>query len=84
MGMKREHTPASGGRQIGRSGDKLSFFGATPVVKPADTGETTGFAGGSGGTAAKDVSTWTGNVGSTAYTVSDIVKALKHLGLLTS
>lgn len=59
----------------------LSFFGANAVVKPATTGETVGFTAGAG-TAVKDDSTFTGNVGATAYRISDIVKALKNLGLL--
>ena len=45
------------------------------------TGEATGFTAGSGN-AAKDDSTHTGNVGSTAYTTSDIVKHLKNAGIL--
>ena len=47
----------------------------------SSTGETTGFTAGAG-TAARVDSTYTGNTGSTAYTVSDIVKALKQVGLL--
>jgi hypothetical protein len=61
---------------------KIGLFGNTPVVKPATTGETTGFSAGSG-TAVNDDSTFTGNVGSTAYRISDVVKALKQVGLLT-
>lgn len=63
--------------------DKLGLFGATPVVQPSGTGETTGFTAGAG-TGVNDDSTFTGNVGSTAYRISDIVKALKNLGLLAS
>ena len=51
------------------------------TLKSSSTGETTGFVAG-GGTAVKDDSTFTGNVGSTAYRISDIVKALKNLGFL--
>ena len=58
----------------------LGFYGATPVVKPATTGTTTGFT--AGGTAVGDSSTFTGNLGATAYRISDIVRALKQLGLL--
>ncbi len=59
----------------------LGFFGVSPVIQPATTGESVGFTAGSG-TSANDDSTFTGNVGSSAYTVSDIVKALKNLGLM--
>lgn len=51
------------------------------VVQGSSTGETTGFTAG-GGTAVNDDSTFTGNTGSTAYTVSDIVKHLKAAKLL--
>ena len=59
------------------------FFGATPVVQPDTTGTTTGFTAGSG-TAVLDDSTFTGDTGTAAYTIGDIVKALKDLGLLAA
>jgi hypothetical protein len=59
----------------GSAGAALSIFQAS------GTGETSGFTAGSG-TAVKDDSTFTGNVGSTAYRISDIVKALKGAKLL--
>lgn len=62
---------------------KLSFYNSTPVVQPSTTGETTGFTAG-GGTNVTDSSTFTGNVGSTAYRISDIVKHLKNLGLIAN
>lgn len=72
------------GTKIGTAtGQKLGFYNATPVIQQAGTGETVGFTAGSG-TAVNDDSTFTGNVGSTAYRISDIVKALKNLGLLAS
>lgn len=75
---------ATTGTKIGTAtGQKLGFYNATPVIQQAGTGETTGFVAGSG-TAVNDDSTFTGNVGSTAYRISDIVKALKNLGLLAS
>jgi hypothetical protein len=52
-------------------------------VQQAGTGETTGVSGGSG-TNIHANATFTGNVGSAAYTISDVVKALKNLGLLAS
>lgn len=72
----------STGTKIGTAtSQKLSLWNATPVVQPNGTGETTGFTAGAG-TAVKADSTFTGNVGSTAYNISDIVKALKQLGAL--
>ena len=72
------------GTKIGTAtGQKIGFYNATPVIQQAGTGETVGFTAG-GGTTVTDASTFTGNVGSTAYRISDIVKALKNLGLLAS
>jgi len=62
---------------------KIGFFAATPVVQQSGTGETTGFTAGSG-TAVNDDSTFTGNVGTAAYRISDVVKALKNYGLLAA
>lgn len=63
--------------------DKIAFFNATPIVQPATTGTTTGFTTGTG-TAVQSGSTFTGNTGTTAYTIGDIVLALKTLGLMKS
>ena len=62
---------------------KLGFYNATPVAQQATTGTTTGFTAGSG-TASKSDSTYTGNTGTAAYTVGDIVLALKNLGFLAA
>jgi hypothetical protein len=62
---------------------KLGFFGVGPVAQQAGTGTTTGHSAG-GGTAVDDASTFTGNTGSTAYTIGDVVKALKNLGLMAA
>ena len=61
----------------------LGFYGASVIAQPSSTGETTGFTAGAG-TGVNDDSTFTGNVGSTAYRISDIVKHLKNLGLIAS
>lgn len=60
---------------------KLAFFGATPVVQPNDTGETSTAAAG-GGAAIRVDTTFNGGLGGTAYTVTDISKALKQVGIL--
>jgi len=71
------------GTKIGAAADKLAFYNTTPIVQPTSTGETTGFTAGAG-TGVNDDSTFTGNVGATAYRISDIVKHLKNLGLIAS
>jgi hypothetical protein len=62
---------------------KLGFYNATPVAQQATTGTTTGFTAGSG-TTVRDDSTFTGGTGTKAYTIGDLVKALKNLGLLAA
>jgi Pectate lyase superfamily protein len=74
----------SAGCKIGTAtSQKLAFFNSTPVIQPATTGETVGFTAGAG-TAVNDASTFTGNVGTKAYRLSDIVKHLKNLGLIAA
>lgn len=60
---------------------KLAFYNSTPIIQQSSTGETVGFTAGAG-TGVNDDSTFTGNVGATAYRLSDIVKHLKNLGLI--
>ena len=61
----------------------MGFFSASAVAQQSGTGETTGFTAGAG-TGVNDDSTFTGNVGTRAYRISDIVKALKNYGLLAA
>ena len=63
----------------------LGFYGATPAAQQSGTGtNATGFtANGPTNTVHAD-STFTGNVGTTAYSISDIVKHLKTIGLIAS
>ena len=72
------------GTQIGTGAtQKLGFWGATPVVQPSTTGTTAGFTAGTG-TGVNDDSTFTGNTGTAAYTIGDLVLALKQAGILAS
>lgn len=73
----------SGLRIATGTSQKVGFYNHTPVVQPSGTGVTAGFTAGTGA-AVLDDSTFTGNTGSAAYTVGDIVKALKDLGLLAA
>lgn len=77
------HTPQSpDGYALGRSPtDLVGCYGATPVVQPAGTGNVHTVAAGST-TSVFTNTTFDGSIGATAYTVGDIVKALKQLGLL--
>lgn len=84
VGATTANIVAAGTTVVKTASDAFGVFSATtPVAQQSTTGTTTGFTAGSG-TAAKDDSTYTGNVGSKAYTVGDIVKALKAYGLLAS
>lgn len=71
----------SSGILLAKSGEKIGLFGNTPVIQPSGRGETTGFTT-SSGTTVDHLATFTGGVGSTAYNISDIVKALKQIGVL--
>lgn len=72
------------GTKFGTSASqKIGFFNATPVAQQNTTGTTAGFTAGAG-TAVLSDSTFTGNTGTKAYTIGDIVRALKNLGLLAA
>lgn len=60
----------------------IGFYGVTAVTQPDTTGTATGFT--AGGTAVGHTSTFTGNTGTAAYTIGDIVKALKDIGILAA
>ena len=62
-------------------GTGLGFFAVTPVAQESTTGLDTGHTQGDS-SAVFGNSTFTGNTGTKAYTISDIVRALKNYGLL--
>ena len=62
---------------------KLGLWNATPVVQPSSTGEGTGHTT-VGGVAVLASDTFTGNSGTKAYTINDIVKHLKTVGILAA
>ncbi len=73
---------AGAGTKIGTGAtQKLGFWGVTPVVQYATEGTTTGQTSGTG-TAVLVDDTFTGNFGTRAYTIGDIVKCLKTCGLM--
>lgn len=63
--------------------DTFGVYGKTPVAQPATTGQTAGFTAGAG-TAVLSDSTFTGGTGTKAYTIGDIVKHLKAVGIIAS
>lgn len=71
----------TGAVSLGGASDTVGFFGATPVAAQSATA-TSGTFTANAGTAAVSGSSWTGNTGSKAYTVHDIVSALKKYGML--
>lgn len=72
------------GTKIGTGAtQKIGLWNATPVVQPATTGQTAGFTAGAGAAVLVD-SVFTGGTGTKAYTVGDIVKALKAAGIMAS
>ncbi len=71
------------GTLLGQSAaDKIAFYGATPVAQPASPSGNTHTPTAGATTAVFVNTTFDGSIGSTAYTIGDIVIALKNLGIL--
>lgn len=84
LNAKNISTDTTTGSKIGLSTtQKIGLWNTTPVVQYSTTGTSTGFSAATG-TAVLSASTFTGNTGSTAYTISDIVRALKLMGVLAA
>lgn len=72
------------GFRLGNTGASLlGLWGVAPVQQFATSGGA-GISNSGSGTAVHDDSTFVGASGSTAYTVNDIVAALKHCGVLAA
>ena len=67
---------------VGNATGKIGFYAATPVVQQAGVTVSSDGVTAGVGTAVLDGSTFTGGTGSVAYHISDIVLALKNLGLI--
>lgn len=61
---------------------KLGVFGAAPAAQQTPAGNSHTVASGAAGTSVCTTTTFDGSIGSTAYTVGDLVAILKTLGLL--
>jgi hypothetical protein len=73
---------SGGDIKIQAASGKIGFFNFTAVVQQTASGAS-GYAD-SGATVVHSAGTFTGGVGATAYTIGDIVKALKNYGLLVN
>lgn len=80
----RENVPQSDGNQFGQTAlELIGFWGQTPIAQPSPLGDVHTVAAGAGA-AVKVDTTFDGTIGSTAYTIGDIVAVLKKAGLLKS
>lgn len=71
------------GGTVGKLPATKSGFHGDAVIQHATTGVTSGFTAGSG-TPVLDDSIFTGATGSAAYTIGDIVAALKDKGIIAA
>lgn len=75
---------ASGGVLVGNTAaSTVGFYGQTPAAQPTSATNVHTVAAGST-TAAYVNTTYDGTIGSTAYTIGDLVAALKTLGIIKS
>jgi len=70
------------GTKFGSSTSKMGFYGNAAVARPSAAGAATGYVAGATTATFHSDDTYTGNTGTTGYTINGIVAALKTLGLL--
>lgn len=71
------------GYEMGQSpSNPQGFFGAVPVVQPSNPSGNIHTVVAGAGAAVKVDSSFDGSLGSSAYTIGDLVIALKNLGLI--
>ncbi len=73
---------STGSKIATNSNQKLAFWGATPIVQPAGSGELIGILNNAATNVNATNMTSNGNTGTAAYSFNDVVKALKTAGLL--
>lgn len=64
------------------SSNQLGFYNVTAIAQPSAAGSATGYTAGATAATFHSDDTYTGNTGSTGYTINGIVAALKNLGLI--
>lgn len=68
--------------RVGSTNFKLGFFGTDPIAQPSSSGTTSNMTVVGGTTVTESNGFSGGYVGTTFYTIGDIVKHLKDLGIL--
>lgn len=70
-------------KTVQHRGNQLGFYSNFPIKKPSSSGTTLNMTT-VGGVAVTEANGFSGNTGTTFYTIGDLVKHLKALGLLTA
>lgn len=79
----QESVPQADGHQVGKTAAALvGFWGATPIAQPGSPAGNVHTVAAGSVTNVFVNTTFDGSIGSSAYTVGDIVVALKNAGIL--
>lgn len=83
--LTQENVPQSDGHQIGSAPTSLiGFWGKAPIVQPASPAANVHTVTAGATTSVFVNTSFDGSIGATAYTIGDIVAALKNAGLIAS